>query len=243
VDFTFLEHLTSPLDHPEAQELFSDLLISLTAESDRGAILVGTAHVDNTFASLLEAVFPAALSKKDRKRLLKYPGPLSSLAARADVAYALRLIPRTAYDATNALRAIRNELAHGPDAFDLAEQYDRIRTIYAAMGETLPGGLRQLAIEMMLEYKSKVAMDAVKELNQEYPEAKLDIDDKAKVLKYISDKPDLIKALDAQVPRWELAIGIALLCGMIIMFRERASKVLGSQTLIGSLRSAGDPGE
>jgi hypothetical protein len=38
--------MASPFEHPEAREHFSKLLVSLTAESDRGAIVIGAAVVD-----------------------------------------------------------------------------------------------------------------------------------------------------------------------------------------------------
>ena len=195
--------MVHPLSHPEAQRLYKELLSSLAEESDRGALLVGLAHVDNCLESLLRAVFPADLSGKQRKQLLAYPGPLSALASRVNVAYALRLIPRSVYEATNILRAIRNDVAHRPEAFSLKENQERITTAYEALGPTLRGGLRQVTLEIFVEYKISVILDAAKG-------ADVGIETREAALAFIRDHEDLIANFEGQVLHWESAIGIAL---------------------------------
>jgi len=232
--------MVNPLDHPEASSLFKTLLLSLTAESDRGALLVGVAHLDMCFQNLFEAVFAPNASKKLRKDLLRYPGPLGSLAARNDLAFAMRLIPESTYNAANALRGIRNDAAHHPEDFTLKGYESRIQGVYAAMGETLPGpgGLRSIAMDMLLEYKSGVIIDFSRDEREKDPELDIDISTKEQVLAFIADKPDIIQALDRELLRWELSIGIALLCSSLILFRERVAEVLGNAALISKLSAS-----
>src|SRR5215213_9167554 len=123
--------MTSWLDKQQIRDLFSELLQTVVGESDRGAVLIGSAHVENYMQSLFEGVFPEKLSKDTRRKLLKYTGPLSSFSARIDIAYATRLIPVQLYNALHALREIRNEVAHSPGTFKLQGQEERLAKIYA----------------------------------------------------------------------------------------------------------------
>jgi hypothetical protein len=45
----------SPLDHPEIKKLFHKLASVLIAESDGGAVLIGTAHVEEPPKELFES--------------------------------------------------------------------------------------------------------------------------------------------------------------------------------------------
>jgi len=45
----------SPLDHPEIKKLFHKLAPVLIAESDGGAVLIGTAHVEERPRELFES--------------------------------------------------------------------------------------------------------------------------------------------------------------------------------------------
>ena len=81
----------------------------LEQESDRGAALVGLAFLDVMLKRLFEAkMLDGAIAKK----LLNYPGPLSTAAARSDVAYGLGWIGAKTYRDLVTLRNIRNRFAH-----------------------------------------------------------------------------------------------------------------------------------
>ena len=81
------------LDHPEIEQLFASIFSDLVSESDRGAVLIGTSHVDFHLRRLFETVAPKSMSRRKLLRILEYPGPLSSLSAKANIAYLTRLIP------------------------------------------------------------------------------------------------------------------------------------------------------
>jgi DNA-binding MltR family transcriptional regulator len=85
---------------------FGEQLIN---ETDRGAALVGLAFLDEMLKRLYEAKM---LDGKITRKLLTYPGPLSTAAARADVAYSLGWIGAKTYHDLVTLRKIRNAFAH-----------------------------------------------------------------------------------------------------------------------------------
>jgi DNA-binding MltR family transcriptional regulator len=81
----------------------------LAEESDRGAALLGMAFLDE----LLKRLFEAKLRDgKISKKLLDYPGALSTASARTDVAYSLGWFGAKTYRDLVTLRKIRNEFAH-----------------------------------------------------------------------------------------------------------------------------------
>jgi DNA-binding MltR family transcriptional regulator len=214
-----------PFEHPEAQKVFSALLIGLTNESHRGAVLVGTAHVDRLLELLFEVAFPSAFNKKAREHLLRYPGPLSSLAAKTEVAYALRLIPRSAYEALHALRKLRNDVAHSPDAFELKDHENRYRAVHAALGENMDVGINRMALEMLVRYKLHVIQEVIKEHSAEHPGDEPVVTSEVEALELIQGNDDIMAALQRQLPLWELSIGIAALCSVLIIFREQAADI------------------
>ncbi len=89
----------------------------LNKESDRGAVLVGVAYLDELLIRLFRKRM--LLSKKLDEELFEGFGPLSALSARIKVAYALGWIGSETYHDLNLLRSLRNEFAHAhePKAF------------------------------------------------------------------------------------------------------------------------------
>ncbi|MEA2893501.1 MAG: hypothetical protein QOI05_4294 [Bradyrhizobium sp.] len=61
-------------------------------------------------AALMARMMP--LTKKLRARLFDGYGPLNTLAAKADVAYAFHILSERDYDDMQIIRKIRNEFAH-----------------------------------------------------------------------------------------------------------------------------------
>jgi DNA-binding MltR family transcriptional regulator len=81
----------------------------LNASSDLGAILVAASYLDASLAGLLHKfLIESTISDK----LLAVRGPLGTLVARADAAYALGLISKGMYKCLITIAEIRNECAH-----------------------------------------------------------------------------------------------------------------------------------
>src|SRR5689334_1468208 len=118
------------LDHPEIKQLFESVFSTLVVESDRGAVLIGASHTDLHLRSLFEKLAPKAISQRELRHTLNYPGPLSTLSAKADIAYITRLISYNLHEAIHHLRRIRNDVAHSPDSFRLADHKERLWKMY-----------------------------------------------------------------------------------------------------------------
>jgi DNA-binding MltR family transcriptional regulator len=90
----------------------------LESESDRGAALVGLAFLDELLKRLFEAKMHVG---KITKKLLEYPGALSTASARSDVAISLGWIGAKTYRDLVTLRQIRNKFAHAHEPMKFAD--------------------------------------------------------------------------------------------------------------------------
>jgi hypothetical protein len=84
---------------------------------DRGqaaTVLKSVAVYENVLQQCLEACM-RPLSAKMRARLFNGYGPISSLAAKSDIAYAFRLLSDADYADLQIIRKVRNEFAHAQD--------------------------------------------------------------------------------------------------------------------------------
>jgi DNA-binding MltR family transcriptional regulator len=88
------------------------LVQTLFSESDRGAVLVAAALLDDALEDLVRSVMSNQpdVVKKAVDPLLK--SPIRSFWAKTQLAYALQLIDSDLYDALNDIRGLRNAFAH-----------------------------------------------------------------------------------------------------------------------------------
>jgi hypothetical protein len=77
-----------------------------------------------------------SLTKKEQARLFRGYGPLSSFAAKTDLAYALKMIPKSMFDALNIIRRLRNEIAHSAEMVDLS--HPKIRPLFEQLSDQEP---------------------------------------------------------------------------------------------------------
>lgn len=193
-------------EYPEYREVAGQLLDKLLNESGRGAILIGTSHVDEHLTMLIEAVFPSN-RKVYKNRLLKYPGPISSFSAKIELAYAFRLIDETLYNSLNALRKIRNEAAHSSSAFDLVDIAEKIKLVYS-LGPGVPDVIKRRATEIMVTMKFE-------NINRMFDENKVEDEIRKQVITDLLNDKDSMGTLEKQAPHWELICGLSLICGFI----------------------------
>ena len=99
-----------------------NLLAGVLRRTHAGAALVGVAIVDQQLEDAL-LLKMRALNRELRDRLFTGYGPLSSLSAKIDVAFALQLLDSISYDRVTTARRIRNLFAHGDEwlSFESAE--------------------------------------------------------------------------------------------------------------------------
>jgi hypothetical protein len=160
--------------------------------------LISTTYVEQhlTKLKLIEAILPADISKKEKERLFLYPGPLSSFAAKINLAYAFRIIDKGLYRSLNALRTVRNDAAHSPHAFTLHELNDKMRAVYNLCPE-VPNHIRVLATESMMKLK-------IESLKDKFNEDSLTEEQRQQIVKDILNGPKTIEPLEQQVPHYEL---------------------------------------
>lgn len=204
-------------EHPKIKELFNVLLENLLEESGRGAILIATAHADDFLTELIKTTLPNELSKKERERLLNYPGHLSSFSAKIELAYAFRLISKTLRDSLNALRKVRNDAAHSSLPFDLFELQQKMESVYD-LGNNSPIVIRNTATRMLVTMK-------IGKIKESFKNAGYSDEQTNKALENLSNDKERMDIINKQIPHWELIYGICLICGMIINSTEQISKV------------------
>ena len=92
---------------------------ALTRKTHAGTVIAASAQIENGLEKLLLA-YMRPLAKKEHARLFLGYGPLNSFAAKTDVAYALKMIPKSMFEALNILRRLRNEIAHSAETVDFS---------------------------------------------------------------------------------------------------------------------------
>jgi hypothetical protein len=217
------------MGHPEVRVLLNALFTNLINESDRGAVLLAASEVDLHLRKLLETVAPSSMSRKRLASLLEYPGALSTFGARCEIAFVCRLISASIYRAIGHLRRIRNDVAHKPLSFRLADHQEQIRNMYE-LGPGVPAAINQWACEIIVHHSIRNVMELKDPLKDEDPMFASPDD----ALEYLSRHPDLLGPLEERRHRVELALGVALICGVIVHYRDKLKTLLpGDELLIG----------
>jgi hypothetical protein len=204
-------------DHPDAHAAYDRVHGVVSHESDRGAVLISAAEVDGQLRRLIEAGAPTDMTSEERKRVFSYPGPLSSFAARADVAFTTRLISRRLFSAITHLRQLRNDVAHSPETFRLADHLDRVRGIFET-GDDMPYWINRLTVEAQV----KGIVNSMLQIEDPVDPTTAAFGSPGAALDYLAERPDLTAILEDRRPRFELALGVSILCALIINHREAA---------------------
>jgi len=102
---------------------------SLTAESDRGCVLMAAAYIDVQLDILLRKIFVA--DENVAEALLGTSKPLGTFSARIDVAFLLALLSESERRDLHLIRKIRNDFAHEPSplTFDAPHIANRCREL------------------------------------------------------------------------------------------------------------------
>lgn len=100
-----------------------NFLHSLNSESDRGCIIVGTAHIEYLTERLLRKYFSSdpKVIKEAIDPLFEGLGPLSTFASRIKLSYALNLFDDNVYKTLNIIKDIRNVCAHELNIVNFAD--------------------------------------------------------------------------------------------------------------------------
>jgi hypothetical protein len=136
-----------------------------------GTALLMASIAEKSVHGLLLVSMKRGLSKKKQERLFQGYGPLSSFAAKIDVAFAFDLLSEKQFADLNTIRAIRNRFAHSHQRIDFddpeiiglckklsghSEQNANLQVMYKDAA---------LALVMELIEKAKVALNKRKTEN------------------------------------------------------------------------------
>lgn len=116
----------------DAAECFLRFQSLISNESDRGAVLVSAALIDDGLKQLIVKKLVSSGSKVDRL----FDGgnaPLGTFSARIEMAYRLGLIQQSTKELLNIFRKIRNEFAHHYDevSFNDVRVRQRLKSLFS----------------------------------------------------------------------------------------------------------------
>ena len=101
---------------PEEDEL-KVLWAELAKDSTRGSVVLAVAFIDDILRDTIKHRMVKLTTQEDDE-LFGWSGPLANFSARIRVAYALGIIGRRTRHDLDAMREIRNAMAHGKRAID-----------------------------------------------------------------------------------------------------------------------------
>jgi hypothetical protein len=171
--------------------------------SDRAAVIVGTAMIDDSLKSLLMGWFcPSPITSEDD--LLGQERSLSTLNSRIRISYRLRLIDREFAEALHEVRELRNAYAHWTIAGQVNELHfhklvislaDKFRTVafvqeWAKILKNDPDRYSQF-LRIILYSIVSVLKDGAKELEEPEPKLPLKLID-SQHLKKVLDTYSMI---------------------------------------------------
>jgi len=98
---------------------------SILDETDRGAVLMSAAFLDDKLKQLIEKRLVE--DKKISRRAFDFNGPLGTFSSRIDFAYLIGILPKNAQKDLHNIRAIRNQFAH--HASPLSYEDEKVKTL------------------------------------------------------------------------------------------------------------------
>ncbi|MEL4204946.1 hypothetical protein P0W48_16540 [Plesiomonas shigelloides] len=221
------------LSHPELKPYFNDIIPTIISESDRGAVLLSVSYIDEQLNVLFDNLVPSSISNKRKKEIFNYTGPFGGIASKLDVALVCRILSPEIIDAIHELRKIRNALAHNTSTFSLKEYQKQLYNIFSLLGPRVDLGINRIALEAMMSNMLRKLLD----MSHPIDDGKPLFEGREEALEYLSNNGEVLSVLDEQRPRWELAIGIGVISGMILLYRDKIlSAVDGEKTLLNALK-------
>lgn len=201
-------------DHPETKSAFFKVFENVPPESDRGAVLIAQEIISSELTNLFKELAPKdEIANKMSKEIFRYPQPMSSFAAKVRIAYYTGLINDPPYTSIQILREIRNEAAHSDVTFSLSAYHPKLKNIYK-LGDGVPAAIERWAAAMF--YGSVVGKTS----------GDLKLDDEPvftnvdQVDKFLDENPGLKAKIGARLYRYELSIGVSIICALIILRKQ-----------------------
>jgi hypothetical protein len=200
---------TIPIVTEEFEAVFDQMLKLAFTESQRGAIVIGAGLIENQLEELVKSALPKD-SKKYQKRLLDYPGQLSSFNSKIELAFAFRLIPENIRIPLNHIRSIRNTAAHSTEYFKVSE--DEISKI-TDFGPGFRNMILTEAIKMMLANKQ----ENFKKIMEENEWKLNDVQD---IWIESLNSEEAKEQISEQSFHWRFALGLSILASFIGFYKK-----------------------
>lgn len=216
------------MSHPEVRMYLSALLPTLIAESDRGAVLLAASQIDEELRKLFEALIPEGTSRNRRKDIFNRMGPFGGFSSKLEVAFVCRLLPDNIVRAAHKLRGLRNTVAHEANAFTLKAHKKTLYEMFACMGPGVDVGVNQVAMNVMLEG----ILREMTTIERSDERGVTIFADRQEALEYLGADAELLRVASEHQHRWELGIGVGVICGMIILHREKTLEALGPRRTV-----------
>lgn len=120
----------------KAIDSFDEFVEQFIGESDRSAVVLSAAKLDQQLYFLLSRYLLKSYNKQ-QDELLDGDSPLASFSARINLCYRVGLIDKSFADALHIVRKIRNDFAHKVTARLTDSPYrDRMRNLVNIVGES-----------------------------------------------------------------------------------------------------------
>jgi DNA-binding MltR family transcriptional regulator len=157
---------------------------SIAGETDRGAVLMAAAFLDDKLKELIEK--RVVQDKKIRRRVFDFNGPLGTFSSRIDFAYLIGVIPKNAQRDLHTIRAIRNQFAH--HAAPLSYDQEKVkalcdRLVFHGVKEVASGGSKFRRSVMALLTYIALAIESTEHIQAAADYA---IPDRTDAYKYVS---------------------------------------------------------
>lgn len=208
----------NPLGHPELEAAF-EVLETIIKESDRGAVLVAASVADSYLSKLFLASAAASDADGTVKHLLRYPGPLSTFAAKSDIALVSGMIDSNVHGALQTLRRIRNDVAHSPADFALRDHLPRVRSMYE-LGPGVPQFINEFAGKILIQTMVRHLLES----EQAKPDNERSFRTPEDVLDALIDNEPAKTILQEKAYRAELGLATAIICALLLVHRDRPSQ-------------------
>jgi hypothetical protein len=104
----------------ESASKVDEYVASIAQESDRGAVIVAAAYLDEALERVIRARLRASRSKRDPLFKGSNP-PLRSFAIKIEMAHRMGIIVAGLAKALDLFRELRNDCAHKPNSFRFAD--------------------------------------------------------------------------------------------------------------------------
>jgi len=229
------------LDDPDVSQAFRTMLEEFNHESDRGAVLIAADIVAAHLSIVIRELAPPELTPKRLKEMLSYPGMVSSLASRADLAFMAGFIDHTIHQSISTLRTLRNNAAHSQGGFRLKKNLEVLRKI-SDLGPGIAVGVNRFATETVMTPYLDGLLERGREM--EAQTGRNLFPDRATVADEVLKRPDTLASLEQRTLRTELAVAIWLLLGSIAHKRKaiKAQRLAGGNehASSGTLRFAAE---